>query len=209
MNNYGREELAKYVLGGVSPMPHPKEFTEAIDYFHRESPDDLYRMIQYCTYLGECKAKDRKADVDFERYYYTEDTEKVWIDFLEDEGVFLEFSIDYRPKGKGNEKGKPIRYEDILSYAFGEVGLNPSVFYAMTMKEYECYCNGYMARRWRPDEYVRKMEHLFRQIFRGKGSHVPSTPEGLYELPTDKAKSITHTEDQIREMWRVANSAEK
>jgi len=201
-NNYARQELAKFIMDGVSPLPHPDEFVKAVDLFYQTDFNELCDMIYYCGYLGFCYDRVKSPDFSFDRIPKPNDKNRIWIAFLEAEGVFLEFT-EQIPEGK---KGSKVKWEDILSYAFGEMGLRPWEFYRMTMAEYAIMCNGYFWKRWRPDEYVRLIVYTIKGIFRGKKDSLPRTIEQFYPLPSDKKGIVYLEQDEIKRMWSIAKT---
>jgi hypothetical protein len=199
-NNFARTELAKFIMDGVSPLPHPDDFVKAVDDQYKEDFNGLCDMIYYCGYLGFCYDRNKIPDFSFDRIPKVDNKNEIWIAFLESEGVFLNFT-EQIPDGKS--KGK-VRWEDILSYAFGEIGLKPWDFYRMTMSEYAIMTNGYFWKRWRPDEYVRLITYKLSSIFRGKKDALPKSIEAFYPLPSDKKGILFLEQDEIKRMWAIA-----
>ncbi len=199
-NNFARIELAKFIMEGVSPLPHPDEFITAIDNMYKVDFEGLCDMIYYCGYLGFCYDRNKLPDFNFERLPKPENKNQIWIAFLESEGVFLKFSEPI-PESKNNHK---VRWEDILCYAFGEIGLKPWDFYRMTMAEYSIVTNGYFWKRWRPDEYVRMITYKLSSVFRSKKDSLPRTIEAFYPLPSDKKGVVFLEQDEIKKMWAIA-----
>jgi len=199
-NNFARVEMAKFIMDGISPLPHPNEFTQAVDQIYQNDFNGLCDIIYYCGYLGFCYDRGKVPDFNFERIPKPTNKNEVWIAFLEAEGVFLKFS-EQIPESKKSEN---IKWEDILSYAFGEIGLKPWDFYRMTMAEYSIMTNGYFWKRWRPDEYVRLITFKLSSIFRGKKDSLPKSIEAFYPLPSDKRGVVFLEEDEIKKMWAVA-----
>lgn len=199
-NNYARQELAKFILDGANPLPHPDDFVKAIDDLYQSDFHDLCNMVAYCGYLGFCYEKRTIPDLSFSRFPEPKDGAKIWIEFLKAEGVFIQFT---EPIPEGTGRGK-VRWEDILSYAFGEMGLMPDQFYRMTMADYAIMCNGYFWKRWRPDEYLRTILYTIRSVFRSKKDSMPPNVESFYPLPSDK-KGIVHLQEhEIKKMWEIA-----
>lgn len=199
-NNYARQELAKFILDGANPLPHPDDFVKAIDELYQSDFHDLCNMVAYCGYLGFCYEKRTIPDLSFSRFPEPKDGAKIWIEFLKAEGVFIQFT---EPIPEKNGKTK-VRWEDILSYAFGEMGLMPDQFYRMTMADYAIMCNGYFWKRWRPDEYLRTILYTIRSVFRSKKDSMPPNVESFYPLPSDK-KGIVHLQEhEIKKMWEIA-----
>lgn len=202
-NNFARQEIAKFVMGGISPLPHPKEFNEAIERMRNEDLTSLIMILAYCGYLGYCYDRGIEPSLSIDQVSINikaEDAGGIWIDFLESEGMFLEFS-----ERKMDTSDSSVRYEDILSFAFGEIGLMPWQFYKMTMAEYGLMCNGYFFKRWRPNELTRLILYSMAKIFRGKKDNVGSI-ESFMPLPTDKASVKILDNDEIRRMWSVAKN---
>lgn len=199
-NNYARQELAKFIMEGAAPLPHPDEFVRAIDDLYQTDFNDLCDLIYYCGYLGFCYDREKFPDFSFDRMPMPENKTEIWIAFLEAEGAFLQFT-DPIPIGK---KNSTVRWEDIMSYAFGEIGLLPRQFYQMTMSEYAIMCNGYFWKRWRPDEYLRTILFTIRSVFRSKKDSMPPNIESFYPLPSDKRGVSFLEEGQIKKMWEIA-----
>jgi hypothetical protein len=205
INNYARQEIAKFIMDGVSPMPHPEEFSKAIDGLYNSSFDSLIQIINYCGYLGYCYEKDKEPDLSFEQVSSllpNENYPSVWINFLESEGVFLEF------KGSQIEsaEGGAVRYEDVLSYAFGEMGLLPWQFYRMTMAEYALSCNGYHFKRWRPDEHNRAVVYTLTKAFNDNKKNPLGSVQSFMPLPTDKKNHKYLDQQEIKNMWAIAKN---
>ena len=199
-NNFARIELAKFIMEGVSPLPHPDEFVQAVDDLYKIDFNELCDLIYYCGYLGFCYDCGKVPDFSYERLPKPENKNKIWVSFLEAEGLFLNFT-DQIPEGKNKTK---VRWEDILAYAFGEIGLKPWDFYKMTMAEYAIMCNGYFWKRWRPDEYVRQLAYKLTSLFRGKKDSLPTTLEAFYPLPSDRKGIVFLEQDEIKRMWTIA-----
>ena len=199
-NNYARQELAKFIMDGTAPMPHPDEFVKYVDEFYKADFGSLCDIIYYCGYLGFCYDRDKIPEVSFERMPMPDNKIEIWLAFLEAEGAFLTFTQP-TPESKKNEK---VRWEDIMAYAFGEMNLLPREFYRMTMAEYAVMCNGYFWKRWRPDEQLRMVIYTIRSVFRSKKDPMPSSIEAFYPLPSDKRGISYLEEDQIKKMWEIA-----
>ena len=134
-----------------------------------------------------------------------EKVDSIWLAFLESEGIWLEFG-QKMPEGKADK----VRYEDILSYAFGELGLTPYQFYTMTMAEYACASHGYFFKRWRADEYTRSIVYTLRAVFRSKKDNsLPRRIEDFWPLPTDKAKANMASNEEIKNMWEKIKQFKK
>lgn len=202
-NNFARQEIAKFVMGGISPLPHPREFNEAIERMRNEDLASLIMILAYCGYLGYCYDKNIEPSLTIDQVSMNvkpDDAGAIWVDFLEAEGMFLEFSERKMDTSEGT-----TRYEDILSFAFGEIGLMPWQFYKMTMAEYGLMCNGYFFKRWRPNELTRLILYSMAKIFRSKKDNVGNI-ESFMPLPTDKASVKTLDNDEIKRMWSVAKN---
>lgn len=206
INNYARQEIAKFIMDGFSPMPHPKQFNEAIDAMYQSDMDTLVQIICYCGYLGYSYDKGIEPQLTFEQVatrINKEDHASIWIKFLETEGVFLEFKGRVmRTDGEGGE----LRYEDILSYAFGEMGLLPWQFYKMTMAEYALATNGYHFKRWRPDEHNRALVYTITKSFNDNKKNPLGSPESFMPLPTDSSRHKFLEQDEIKKMWAIAKN---
>lgn len=187
-------------MDGVDPLPHPDIFLSKIDELYQEDKTSLIQIINYCAYLGRCYEAKINPSIEFARYPNPTDYDAVWLEFIKDEGLFLEFTNPI-PASKSKVKEK-IRYEDILAYAFGEMELRPRDFYTMTMREYSCMTTGYFFKRWRSDEHLRALLYNLRGIFRGKKDSMPSSIEAFYPLPTDSRKLSFMDEGSIKEMWK-------
>lgn len=202
-NNFARQEISKFIMGGISPLPHPKEFTQAIDNLRNEDLPSLIVILAYCGYLGHCYDKGIEASLSIDQVSINiqpEDASGIWMEFLEAEGMFLEFSERRMDTSEGT-----TRYEDILSFAFGEMGLMPWEFYKMTMAEYGLMCNGYFFKRWRPTELTRLILYSMAKIFKGKKDSIGNI-QSFMPLPTDKASVKTADNDDIKRMWSVAKN---
>ena len=187
-------------MEGVSPLPHPDEFLAQIDNLYQEDKSTLIRIISYCEYLGKCYDLKRDPELSFNAFPLPKDEDLIWFSFLHDEGLFLEFTNPI-PQGEGKIKEK-VRYEDVLAYAFGEMGLKPREFYTMTMRDYTCATTGYFFKRWRSDEHLRALLYNLRAIFRGKKDSMPSSVQAFYPLPSDKKNLSFMDEDNIKSMWQ-------
>ena len=210
-NNYARQELAKFILPGISPLPHPKEFSEQLELAYNGDKNELIWLIAYCGHLGRrFVLKDYSQS--YQRFKRDNDSitnpffdpDDIWLSFLESEGAFLQFSKEM-PKGKDEE----VRYEDILAYAFGELGLRPNEFYSMTMAEYSCMVHGYFWKRWRGDEYTRSIVYTLRSVFKSKKDTLPSKVDNFWPLPTDKAGSQLASSQEIKNMWERIKQVKK
>jgi hypothetical protein len=202
-NNFARQEIAKFIMGGPSPMPHPRQFSEAVERMRNEDLTSLMIILAYCGYLGYCYEKDIEPSLTIEQvsiHVNADEASSIWMDFLEAEGMFLEFS-----ERKMDTSGGDVRYEDILSFAFGEIGLMPWQFYRMTMAEYGLMCNGYFFKRWRPNELTRLILYAIAKVFKGKKETIGNI-ESFMPLPTDKASAKTLDNEQIKRMWAVAKN---
>lgn len=205
INNFARERIAEFLMDGINPLPHPDEFSEKIDQYYNEDFDTLIAVINYCKYLGSCYAKGIDPCIEYSRFPDPVDKQALWIEFLKDEGLFLEFK---NPIPSSNGVRTKIRYEDVLAYAFGEMGLSPKEFYTMTMAEYTCACTGYFFKRWRGDEHLRALLYNLRGIFRSKKDSMPTSVEAFYPLPSDRKKLSYMDNDDIKEMWKAIKEYE-
>jgi len=204
INNFARQKIAEYLMEGINPLPHPDEFSVRLDWYYTNDFESLMSVINYCKYLGICYAKGIDVEIEFYRYPPPKEPTELWIEFLQDEGLFLEFSKPI-PRGKGKDK---VRYEDILCYAFGEIGLLPREFYLMTMAEYTAMATGYFFKRWRGDEHLRTILYNLKSIFRGKKDSMPSSLEAFYPLPSDIKQLSFMTNDDAKEMWKAIKAHE-
>lgn len=205
INNYARQEIAKFIMDGFSPMPHPKEFAEAIDELYKSDMDSLIGVICYCGYLGDCYERGVEPQLEFDQIVSRikkDHYPSIWIHFLESEGVFLEFKGRTMKTGEGDD----LRYEDILSYAFGEIGLLPWQFYKMTMAEYALACNGYHFKRWRPDEHNRALVYTITKSFNDNKKNPLGSVQSFMPLPTDTSNFKYLEQDEIKKMWAVAKN---
>ena len=192
-------------MDGILPLPHPDEFLARIDELYQEDTSNLIRIIYYCDYLGKCYDLKRDPELSFESFPSPKDQEEVWFGFLRDEGLFLEFT---NPIPQGNGDRVKVRYEDILAYAFGEMGLTPREFYTMTMRDYTATTTGYFFKRWRSDEHLRALLYNLRSIFRSKKDSMPSSVQAFYPLPTDKKTLSFMDEDEIKAKWKAIREYE-
>lgn len=205
INNYARQEIAKFIMDGFSPMPHPREFNEALDKLYNSDMEMLINIISYCGYLGYAYDKNIDPQLTFEQVssrVNKDEYASIWIKFLESEGVFLEF----KGRTMRTQEAGEVRYEDILSHAFGEMGLLPWQFYKMTMCEYALATNGYHFKRWRPDEHNRALVYTITKSFNDNKKNPLGSLESFMPLPTDNSKHKFLEQDEIKKMWAIAKN---
>ena len=89
---------------------------------------------------------------------------------------------------RGSKKKDFLKWDDVLNYCIGEVGLLPDDFWRMTWTEVETACEGYQRRLARTLELQRFTAAVLINANRSKGSKMVR-PEDIMPLITDKRRT--------------------
>lgn len=92
-----------------------------------------------------------------------------------------------------------MTYDEILSLAFGEVGLLPSDFYIMSWREFFLKLRGHTNKEYKKWEHTRFIGHSVYANHPNR-KKMPSITKFL-PLPTDKLNSPDS--NHMREVWKL------
>jgi hypothetical protein len=198
LNNYARYLLAEEIGTSCDPIP----FAKAVDSMASEDLEYFCQLLGYVGYLGYVYSKKSNPNYSRQECYDNSHLD-LWNVFLQSEGIYLDLE---NPAKQSDEEEKPVKYNEILSYAFGEMELTPYEFNCMTLAEYAIRCHGYFSKRWRQDEHTRLIVYNLVKFAPTRKGNIASI-QSFWPLPTDKAmKSRAMDADRIKQMWNAINN---